>query len=210
MRQTLAEMVGVDETGRYYPVDPTATEHTTIYWAKLENAYGPWEFKVAHRDVRLTPELEGFSIVNLRVWNRELRHEEIVAIYKAERWKFNVSPYGTSFDDGGYAKWGKIFREGKDKLAQLPDDEILAELEINNWPCGYEIIPKSQPRYIEFLIFGALSKNKTRDIELIHTEVLKAGAAIHDIMNIESTPSDTDMATRYRIELRPSSPTTQL
>ena len=29
-----------------------------------------------------------------------------------------------------------------EELEPLPDDEILAELEINNWPCGYEIKPR--------------------------------------------------------------------
>ncbi len=187
----------VDETGQYYAVDPAAPEHTTVYWAKPENAYGPWEFKVESRDARFAPTLEGFTIANLRVWNRELRHEELVDLYEAEA-PIYATREGTRF--AGLPGLNST-------LEPLPDDEIWAELEINNWPCGYEIIPKPQPRAIEFIVVDVMSRSKTahksREVERIYAEVHKARAAISDIVNIETTPSDTEMGTHYRITLKP-------
>ena len=181
----------------YIAVDPAAPEHTTVYWAKPENAYGPWEFKVESRDARFAPTLEGFTIANLRVWNRELRHEELVDLYEAEA-PIYATREGTRF--AGLPGLNST-------LEPLPDDEIWAELEINNWPCGYEIIPKPQPRAIEFIVVDVMSRSKTahksREVERIYAEVHKARAAISDIVNIETTPSDTEMGTHYRITLKP-------
>ncbi len=115
----------VDEVGRYHvAVDPAAPEHTTVYWAKPQNATGPWEFKVESRDAQFAPILEGLTIRNLRVHNRRLETWELEAIYNRERDQYDAS----------------FFRGYDLPVAEpLPDDEILAELEINNWPCGYEI-----------------------------------------------------------------------
>ncbi|KKL92569.1 hypothetical protein LCGC14_1883400 [marine sediment metagenome] len=201
-------------------VDPAAPEHTTSYWAKPENAYGPWEFRVSSRDARLTPELEGFSIANLRVWNRELGHQELVDLYEAERHYFDVPPNGTRF--AGLPGMNST-------LEPLPDDEILAELEINNWPCGYEIKPKIEGKWQSTKITKGYSGNSVEIVinkeiqvldpqwttgEHVAAELGKYGLSMDDVLEIQVIPDAMRYQTKYRMILKPrledSSPQTQL
>ncbi len=121
--------------------------------------------------------------------------------------------YGPAFFGNGYPTY----------LEPLPDDEIWAELEINNWPCGYEIQPRmagswnltrvnkdSKGFKVEIVVddFIRTQLPPDRSIDsLLDEELHKYNFTLTDAINLEVILDEASKSTRYHFEFPPSAQT---